>query len=196
MGENHRVSEILEEPASDRSSTINEFLRSHGAEGMPHPGGTLLEHLIRVRETLAGWGASEDVQIAGLCHAAYGTDGFAPSLLDLADRAELERLIGARAEALVYFYASCDRGYTYPRLGTDQRPTFRDRFTGAESDPAEDDLRAFLAVTAANELDVFAHNAELKQQHGAAFLRFLGRVGGLLTPAIATSLEQSRIHVV
>ena len=190
------MSEILEEPASDRLAVIESFLAAHGAEGMPHPGGTLLEHLIRVREQLAAWQTSADVQIAGLCHAAYGTDGFAPSLLDLADRAVLADLIGDRAEALVYLYASCDRGATYPRLGTGRPPAFRDRFSGAEFDPPGDDLRAFLAVTAANELDVFIHNAELKRQHGAAFLRFLERLAPLLTPAITTTLKQFESHVV
>lgn len=54
---------------------------------MPHPGGTLLEHLIRVRLQLAAWDAEPAIQAAGLCHAAYGTDGFGETLLALADRA-------------------------------------------------------------------------------------------------------------
>lgn len=190
------MSEILEEPASDRLAAVEAFLGSHGAEGMPHPGGTLLEHLIRVRERLAAWGMSVDVQLAGLCHAAYGTDGFAPSLLDLADRELLAELIGDRAEALVYLYAGCDRRHTYPRLGTGRRPVFRDRFAQLEFDPPQQDLRAFLAITAANEIDVFDHNAELKRQYGDALYRFLERVEELLAPAIATDLKQSESRVV
>ncbi|WP_194896964.1 DUF6817 domain-containing protein [Catenulispora pinisilvae] len=162
--------------------SIEEFLRSHGAADLPHPGGTLLAHLIRVRRRLTEWGASPDVQIAGLCHATYGTDGFAETLLDLADRAVLVRLIGERAEALVYFYASCDRGVTYPRLRTDQRPLFRDRFSGLEFDPTDADLRAFLEITAANELDVFEHNEELASRYGAGFYRLLEPVRALLSP--------------
>jgi hypothetical protein len=110
-------------------------------------------------------------------------------LLDLTDRAVLVDVIGARAEALVYLYAGCDRSVTYPRLGTEQRPVFRDRFTGTEFDPAEEDLRAFLAITAANEFDVFDHNAELKRQHEAAFRRLLARVGGWLPAAVTTNLK-------
>ncbi|GAA2005251.1 hypothetical protein GCM10009838_84320 [Catenulispora subtropica] len=155
---------------------------------MPHPGGTLLQHLIRVRERLAEWGTDWDVQVAGLCHAAYGTDGFAPSLMDVAERAVLLDVIGARAEELVYLYASCDRGVTYPRLGTERRPVFRDRFTRVEFDPGEGDLRAFLAVTAANEFDVFEHNAELRRQYEAGLVRMLRRVAGLLPRAVATTL--------
>lgn len=62
-------------------AAIERFLASLGAATIPHPGGTLLAHLSRVRLKLAEWQASAEVQAAGLCHAAYGTDGFATSLL-------------------------------------------------------------------------------------------------------------------
>jgi len=42
-------------PPSGESTqaAIAEFLRDHGAGQLPHPGGTLLEHLLRVRRLLA-----------------------------------------------------------------------------------------------------------------------------------------------
>lgn len=150
---------------------------------MPHPGGTLLEHLQRVRWLLAAWGAGPAVQTAGLCHATYGTDGFAPTLLPLTDRATLVALIGEQAEALVYLYAGCDRATVYPRLDGTAPVAFRDRFTGREHTPTPDDLRAFLEITAANELDVLAHNAELAKQHGPGLYGLLTRTGPLLSPA-------------
>lgn len=154
---------------------------------MPHPGGTLLEHLIRVSSCLAEWGAPRKVEIAGLCHAFYSTDGFAPTLLDVtapADRAILADLIGAETEALVYLYASCDRAVTYPRLRLGlsdadadpdhpDEPVFRDRFTGTDHIPATADLSAFLDITAANELDVFAHNPDLATRYGPGLYRLL-----------------------
>jgi len=147
---------------------------------MPHPGGTLLEHLIRVSGRLAEWGAPRHVEIAGLCHAFYGTDGFAPTLLDVAgatDRAVLTDLIGGETEALVYLYASCDRAATYPRLrhrlSDPQQPVFRDRFTGTDHTPSTLDLGAFLDITAANELDVFAHNPDLATRYGPGLHRLL-----------------------
>ncbi|WP_245687096.1 DUF6817 domain-containing protein [Streptacidiphilus griseoplanus] len=160
---------------------IEDFLRSRGAAELAHPGGTLLEHLVRVRHRLADWGAPQEVQVAGLCHAAYGTDGFAVSLMGLEDRPVLAALTGARAEALVHLYASCDRATTYPRLGGDRRPVFRDRFTGTDHDPAAEDLRAFLEITAANELDVFEHNRELADRHSAGLRRVLEPVRHLLS---------------
>ncbi|WP_371649564.1 MULTISPECIES: DUF6817 domain-containing protein [unclassified Streptomyces] len=171
-------------------SRAEAFLRDRGAARMPHPGGTLLEHLGRVRGLLAEWGAEPWIQAAGLCHATYGTDGFDETLLPVTERAVLAELIGDRAEALVHLYASCDRGAVYPRLGGVQPVIFRDRFTGAEHAPDETDLRAFLEITAANELDVMAHNAELAARHGAPLHRLFIRSGGLLSRAAQDACER------
>ncbi|MFI9645548.1 DUF6817 domain-containing protein [Streptomyces sp. NPDC052040] len=186
------MSEILDEPASVDCLAVVEYLRSLGAEDLPHPGGTLLEHLARVSQRLAGWGANTDVQLAGMCHAAYGTDGFAESLMSLADRAFLADMIGERAEALVYLYGSCDRAVTYPRLGASPRPAFRDRFTQLDVEPCTEDLRAFLEITAANELDVFEHNEDLAVRYGPGLYRMLRSVRGLVSPG-AWSAVRSRL---
>lgn len=183
------MSEILSEPASDGLSDIEAFLRSRGTEDVPHPGGTLYEHLLRVGRRLAEWGAAPEIRAAGLCHAAYGTDGFAPSLLELGERAVLAEVIGGRAEALVYLYASCDRAATYPRLRTGRHPAFHDRFTGAVFDPDDADLRAFLDITAANELDVFEHNGELATQYGPGMYRLLEPLRALLSDSAWQSWE-------
>src|SRR5262245_36232371 len=85
------------------------LLTERGARELPHPGGTLLAHLRRVHDVLAGWGARPVLRLAGLCHAFYGTDGFATALGELSRRDELAAVIGEDAERLVYLYASCDR---------------------------------------------------------------------------------------
>lgn len=165
-------------PQRDR---IERFLTEHGAESIPHPGGTLLAHLKRVADLLAEWDADSHIQAAGLCHAAYGTDGFGQSLLDLGERATLVNLLGEQAEALVYFYGSCDRGETYP--GLDSSPVrFRDRFTGQDQHPDPATLAAFMEITAANELDVMTQNSELAAEHGAVLHGFFGRTAHLLSP--------------
>ncbi|BFO18235.1 hypothetical protein SHKM778_46230 [Streptomyces sp. KM77-8] len=111
------------------------LLRKLDAAALDHPGGTLLAHLIRVRERLAAWGARPALQLAGLCHAFYGTDGFPTGLLPIDRRSELAAVIGAEAEELVYVYAGCDRDASYPSLAqVDAR--FRDRFTGRVFTPA------------------------------------------------------------
>lgn len=152
------------------TNRIRQFLLDYGAGGLPHPGGTLYEHVVRVAGLLAGWGASEDLQAAGLCHACYGTDGYGQALLGLGQRPVLRELIGAAAESLVYLYGSCDRAAVYPQLGARGPVPFRDRFTGAARTPPERDVRAFLELTAANELDVVRHNPDIAAEHGPGLL--------------------------
>lgn len=149
------------------------FLRERGADRMPHPGGTLYQHVVRVAGLLAEWDADQDLRVAGLCHACYGTDGFAPSLLRPDEREVLVGLIGERAEALVYLYGSCDRAAVYPRLGGAGPVPFLDRFTGRTRTPPDREIRAFIELTAANELDVFRHNTTLAKRHGPALLWLL-----------------------
>ncbi|MFF0792607.1 DUF6817 domain-containing protein [Streptomyces spiralis] len=172
----------MQRSAPARWPHVETFLCARGADRMPHPGGTLLDHLRRVARLLSAWGAEPAIQLAGLCHAAYGTDGFDGSLLDTVEaRGVLSELIGDRAEALVYLYASCDRAAVYPRLGSGRPVAFRDRFTSREHMPAEADVRAFAEMTAANELDVLAHNTELTERHGPALYGLFARSRELLS---------------
>lgn len=167
-----------------RIAAAGDLLREHGASEVAHPGGTLLEHLHRVREQLSAWDGSPEVQLAGLCHATYGTDGFDVVLLDLAERPLLANAIGVEAEALVYLYASCGRASVYPQL--DQAVVeFRDRFTGASTRPDRGSLRAFVDITAANELDVVRNNSDLAAKYGPALQRLFHRANRYLTPAAA-----------
>jgi catechol 2,3-dioxygenase-like lactoylglutathione lyase family enzyme len=167
------------------SPQIREFLLDRGSGRLPHPGGTLHEHLIRVGALLAEWGADEDLQAAGLCHACYGTDGFGQALMALSERPALADLIGARAEWLVYVYGSCDRGAVYPALSGPGPVPFRDRFTGRTYPLPEEDARAFAELTAANELDVVRHNADLAARHEVALRRLFAGARSRLTDAAA-----------
>lgn len=162
---------------------IQEFLLDHGAGQLPHPGGTLHEHLVRVAALLAEWGADEDLQVAGLCHACYGTDGYPHPLLGLDERSVLRAIAGARAESLVYLYGSCDRAAVYPALKEPGQVPFRDRFTGRTHIPSEADIRAFTELTAANELDVLRHNSAMAASHGAALRQFFADARQRLTSA-------------
>ncbi|WP_433258197.1 VOC family protein [Streptosporangium sp. CA-135522] len=171
---------------ADTFTDSTNFLTAHSAAEIPHPGGTLLEHLQRVAAQLKDWDASHEVQLAGLCHATYGTDGFDRRLLDLAGRDTLRDLIGERAEALVYLYASCDREATYLDLRA-----FRDRFTGAPVDPTPDELQAFLLITAANEIDVARHNADILAKHGNDLFAFFSRHRNLLLPMAWETVKET-----
>lgn len=167
-------------PGEPGIAAVAESLASRGAAGIPHPGGTLLAHLERVRALLDQWGARPALQAAGLCDAFYGTDGFAAALGDPSRRDELAAIIGREAERLVYFYASCDRRFSYPHLAERQGP-FKDRFTGAALRPPLRLRRDFAELTAANELDIAAVNPDLRAQAAPDLLRLFTSWKNLLS---------------
>lgn len=164
----------------DPFAQADALLRELGAERAPHPGGTLLTHLHRVRARLVTWNARPALQLAGLCHAFYGTDGFPHPLLPLDRRPELREAIGVEAEAIVHLYASCDRAATYPTLTTPTAP-FRDRFSGRTRTPAPALRRDFTELTAANELDLAAEDPGFRDRHGPALLALFTRFRPLLS---------------
>lgn len=130
------------------------FLRGYSADRVPHPGGTLLDHLAGTCALLHAWGSSPWLCLAGLCHAAYGTGGFPRALIGLDQRATLQTIIGSTAERLVYLYCSCDREHLYPRLGDELPPVFKDRFTGSMHTPSTRFRSSFFELTLANELEI------------------------------------------
>jgi len=164
-------------PPADRALAL---LRECGAGAVAHPGGTLLAHLRRVQDRLALWQARPALQLAGLCHAFYGTDGFPGALLPVTRRAELTAVIGAEAESIVYLYASCDRGATYPDLGRSDAP-FHDRFTGGSHVPGPRPRRDFAELSAANELDLARLDPAFRERWGADLLALFTRLQALLS---------------
>jgi len=159
-----------------------ELLEQRGAGRLAHPGGTLLGHLVRVEARLASYGASSALRAAGLTHAAYGTDGFDPALLDVAERPLLSAAVGPEAEELVYRYGATERTPFYPQL--DQRlVVWTDRFTGTSVtlDPA--DVAPLVELTVANELDVVEQSPEIRAQYGDALRALFDRARGVMSDA-------------
>lgn len=168
-------------PTPTTNADAVELLRRLGATGVEHPGGTLLAHLGRVADLLEEWAARPALCLAGLCHAVYGTDGFATALLPVERRAELASVIGSEAEELVYGYGSCDRKASYPGLA--DGGVFVDRFTGAEVTLSTGQRRDFAELTAANELDVVRHSVEPRRNWADALLGLFTRIRPLLSAA-------------
>ncbi|MFG2949530.1 DUF6817 domain-containing protein [Streptomyces adustus] len=162
---------------TDRAITL---LREFGADRVAHPGGTLLVHLQRVQARLATWQARPALQLAGLCHAFYGTDGFPTALLPLERRHDLATLIGTEAEAVVYLYASCDRKATYPALHQADA-AFHDRFTGRARVPEPQSRRDFAELSAANELDLAVVDPAFRDTRGPGLLALFTRLRDLLS---------------
>ncbi|MER6710216.1 DUF6817 domain-containing protein [Streptomyces sp. NPDC006386] len=168
-------------PASSAASgRAIALLREFGAAEIDHPGGTLLAHVQRVQEQLAVWDARPALQLAGLCHAFYGTDGFPAALLSPDRRDELAAVIGAEAEGIVYLYASCDRKATYPALADADAP-FHDRFTGHARIPEPQLRRDFAELSAANELDLARIDPAFREKWGSELLALFTRFRPLLS---------------
>jgi pimeloyl-ACP methyl ester carboxylesterase len=166
---------------------ILEFLRARGADRIAHPGGTLFEHLRRTARTLESWGASPALVAAGLCHAAYGTDGFPTALLPVHAREEATALIGPEAETIVYLYCSSDRGHGV--FASREAIDIRDRFTGARYVPSEPMLRAVVDLTCANELDVLGHADGMSRDDATRILDFLLTCRAHASPAARDAVE-------
>jgi len=173
----HQPEQLSQEP---EIAAVSAALGSRGAAEIAHPGGTLLAHLERVGALLGRWGARPALRRAGLCHAWYGTDGFDAALGGLASRNELAAIVGADAERLVYFYASCDRRFSYPRLAG-RGGLFRDRFTSTVLCPPLAMRRDFAELTVANELDIAGVNPGIRAQYGAELLDLFTSWKGLLS---------------
>lgn len=167
-------------PTSANTAHAIDLLSSCGAENLDHPGCTLLAHLQRVQQQLDHWGARPALQLAGLCHAFYGTDGFATALLPIDRRDELEAVIGSEAESVVYLYASCDRKPSYSTLA-DTDPVFRDRFTGHTFTPIIQQRQDFAELSAANELDIVRVDPDFRVKWAPDLLALFTRLRPLLS---------------
>jgi hypothetical protein len=187
---NQQPEEQRQEEAAAAVAAVTAALASRGAARIAHPGGTLLAHLERVSALLDQWGTGSVVRSAGLCHAWYGTDGFDAVLGDLTARDELAALIGEDAEQLVYFYASCDRRFSYPHLAQ-RAGLFRDRFTGTVLCPPLTTRRDFAELTAANELDIALVNARTRAKYGAQLLELFASWKDLLSSAAWQAIQTS-----
>jgi hypothetical protein len=162
---------------------VKTWLQDRGTATTEHPGGTLYLHLVRVSDRMRALGLREDVCLAGLAHAAYGTDGFPVTLLDWTDRTPLADLVGDAAEQLVYLYCACDRALTWRSLAETAEVT--DRFTGRVTrlDPVP--LRDFVDLSIVNELDVLEQSATSARRHGDYYRTLFPAWSPLASPSVA-----------
>ncbi|WDZ86712.1 DUF6817 domain-containing protein [Micromonospora cathayae] len=164
------------------------WLRERGAETVDHPGGTLYAHLLRVHDRLGAAGHDEAVRLAGLTHAAYGTDGFDLVLLDPADREPLRALVGVDAERLVHLYGACDRRRSWRNLaGTGQ---LVDRHTGRVETLAPGQLRPFVDLCVVNELDVMAYDPTVAQRYGDYFRTLFAAWSPVASPDVTAEARR------
>jgi aspartate beta-hydroxylase len=87
------------------------FLEELGCRSAAHAAGrSLMDHLVATGAILAAWKAPTHVQHAGMLHSVYGTAVYRQARMSVADgREPVRRLIGHRAERLVYLFSRIDR---------------------------------------------------------------------------------------
>ncbi|MEV0802793.1 DUF6817 domain-containing protein [Kribbella sp. NPDC050281] len=168
---------------------MGSLLLVRGADELEHAGGSLYVHLHRVAKRLTTLGASDTLVLAGLAHAAYGTDGFPTHLFDWQnERPVLEAVIGPEAEQIVYRYGACDRETTWRDLA--EHRTVTDRFTGTSEELSTADLRDFVDLTIVNELDVLDHAPDLAPKLHQFLQEQLPRWQSLASPAVLTEANR------
>jgi hypothetical protein len=161
---------------------VRAWLRERGAESITHPGGTLYDHLSRVHDRLVALGLAQDLCLAGLTHATYGTDGFDVTLLGLDRRETLRALVGPAAEAQVYRYCAGDRKLTWRDLA--RTGELHDRFTGTVEPLEPDDLRAFADLSIVNELDLVERDPAIGERFGDYFRDVFGSWSPVASPEV------------
>lgn len=129
-----------------------------GVGEFKHYNGSLASHLENTHAILSDWESSEKVCKAGLFHAVYGTAGYAEQVCDLSQRQQVQALIGADVEELVYLYCACDRQQYYPRIGTDSQYVFINRFTETQESISHETLCELCELIMANELEIANHD--------------------------------------
>jgi len=155
--------------AHQKDSQINQkfqVLSMLGAGDFEHLDGSLVEHLQGTKDLLQQWGATIELQDAGLYHAVYGTAGFSQNLVSTDQREKIADVIGCPAEEIVYQYCACDRKAFFSRVGQDENPRFPNRFTGESYYLSDGMLRDFCELTVANEIEIAIDNSAFINQHG------------------------------
>ncbi len=172
---------------TDRIQEIRSLLRRREATKIAHPGGTLAAHLERVRQRLARHGAREDLQLAGLGHAIYSTDGFPVQLVTTAHRTAIQAMTGPEVELIIYRYGATDRTKTWPDLATTGQ--IWDRFESSVETLDPNDLRDQADLSIVNEIDVLEHSPGTTQKYLAYLADLVASWRPITSPTITDDAQ-------
>lgn len=161
---------------------VKALLRERGAQTIDHPGGTLYTHLVRVHDRLAAHGLPASTALAGLAHAAYGTDGFDTALLTLAERDLLRAAAGPDAELIVHRYAATLRKATWRPLA--QTRQLHNRFDGTVQTLTAAELRPLVDLSIVNELDLCEQASDVAARYGDYFRTLFASWADLASPQV------------
>ena len=158
-------------------------LQVMGAGEFKHLNGSLAAHLRGTEALLRAWGAREALCLAGLYHAAYGTDGYQPALVSVGMRPKIAALIGEDAEEIAYLYGACLRQVYYPRIGTNSQHMFADRFSDSQYEISVERVCDITELILANELEIASGSLEFRVSHGKKLSELFERMRAFVSPS-------------
>lgn len=127
------------------------FLRSVGADALPHSNRHLLDHLIGTERLLAEWECDNVVRRAGLFHSIYGTNVFKTTSVSITERSKIRNLIGKKAERLVFLFCVSKRPSAFiEALGSGQ---IRNRYSEEQIVVSRIELEHLIEIECANLIE-------------------------------------------
>lgn len=134
---------------NDAEALLGEVL----VDQLPHFDRNLQDHLAGTRRLLEEWGASKALCAAGLFHSIYGTERYRLKKLSAAIRAEVQKVIGSKAERLVYLFCIMERQSLGDNLERWQGFQLKDRSSGAKFSVTAAEFRDICMLFVANWLE-------------------------------------------
>ena len=146
------------------------FLKELGADSKQHDGRVLLNHLLGACKLLDQWGCRRALCLAGLFHAAYGTEHF-PAILTPQDRDKLRAQIGADAEELAWIFSTMDRTTLKPFDPSTLGYAVRSREKRQLIPVSPEQWQDLVDLTLANSLEAMPHLGWLQRRRCKNHLR-------------------------
>lgn len=162
--------------ADARASRLAAALRAAETHRVRHVVGAFDAHLAAVRDILRDWRAPPSVALAGYAHTVYASELFPVPLAPFSRRRDVRALVGARAERLIFLYATASQHAWYRRAAarSTTRPNARsgsrsgsravavNAYTGERVALGPRDASALSALHAADILSVLPSTTEVK----------------------------------
>jgi hypothetical protein len=157
---------------------VSDYLVGLGTAEVPHTGTRFLSHLLSVARDLKEWGCPEHLQLAGAFHSIYGTEAFAGFALPLTRRAEVQSLVGERAERLAYVNCALTRATLDASVAAGGPPRLWDRFENAPLPVSDEEFTDLLTLHLCDRLEQVARsgNWEVRRESWERMARRLGGV--------------------
>lgn len=154
------------------------FIRDIGADAVNHSEKTYLAHAVGVYNDMRRWGGDEDWCRAAMFHSIYGTELFQGFTLPLERRAEVQDLIGERAEKYAYWNCAMQRAEFDRSIFQTEGPYYlHDRFTGTKVELSEDEFNTLCRMHLCDWIEQVDRSNNWDYRR-AAYRQMAERLGG------------------